>query len=207
MKRPSPQELMAYVDHELAPDEEREVEAWLAAHPEDRAVVEGMLGLGDLVREAELPRGAGVDVADDVMAAIERRVAAEKTAAATPPPSSVRRLRVADPPRARVSAPEPQVAAPRRGRVVALVLGMVAAAAAAAVWASSPRHDAGGVASAEHGIPALPPEAEADDETPSGTTVTSVDFGERNGMIFYVPSEQGDKRTPTTVVWIGEEKK
>ena len=69
-----PELLAAYTDGELTPAECRRVEAWIAAHPEAQADLEGQCRLARLLEETVPPPPAGEQWAD-VLARIERDLA------------------------------------------------------------------------------------------------------------------------------------
>lgn len=197
MKRPTDLELMAFADGELDDERAAEVAAFLAERPEGRAVVDGVVGLGDYVRAAAVasPR---LDVADDVMAAIERLEAASRNAASIPPPSVHRSARPM-PTGPRVPSTPPRA----RSRVApSAALGVLLAVAAGLfVWsrASLPPTAIGPVASF---VPAVEASPEQGDDRAPGAEIDAVDFGGNQGAIFYVP---GQSNTATAVVWIAED--
>ena len=201
MKAPTQLELMAFADGELDDDRAEEVAAWVAGHPEDARIVRAIGDVGAVVANVA-GRKVGTDVADDVLAAIDRIEAAERNAiiASTPPPptSRIRTLRPA-PASGPVSARSQRV-----GRVGAAIMAVALAAAAAAVVIYRGRAEraplAGPIASIEKS-PASNVPATSDDAV-HGTDVDAVDFGAHQGAIFYVP---GQANTSTVVVWIAEE--
>lgn len=179
MKAPTPIELMAYADGELDEPRASEVERYLVEHPEQAHVVERTRALSRGVSEALHERD--VDLADDIMAAIDRQAAAGRNAALPP---------------VRASARPPATAAARGGTVI--VLSLFAAAAAVMLWwhSSSPSRAPVTVASV------TPQQAAPPTSTDEGTSVTAVDFGSNHGAIFFV---RGDNESSTPVVWIGED--
>lgn len=181
MRPPSALELMALADGELDEAREAEVERYLAAHPELAAAVARERGFYAEVGAA-LDRRAGIDLTDDVMAAIDRQGAA---------------LRNAPAPAAHPSARPSATLAARGGTVITIAL--FAAAAAVMLWwqVSAPARAPVAVASVSPPVvatPAAPGEP--------GTSVSAVDFGSNHGAIFFV---RGENTETTPVVWIGED--
>jgi negative regulator of sigma E activity len=186
MSRPTALELMAYFDGELDEARAAEVAAFLAQDEGGAETLTQLTTLGDHVRGATVGRGAEVDVADDVMAAIERVETAAKNAASMPPPP-VRR-----------STRPPAKARPMRLAPAAMGV-MLAVAAAFALWwrAELPAVSTGQIASLHLPTPDVP----VDDDRHAGAEIDAVDFGNNAGAIFYVP---GPSDTATAVVWIEE---
>ncbi len=181
MKAPTPLELMALADGELEEPRLSEVEAYLDVQASAASEVARARELSARVSAALQARPA-IDLADDVMAAIDRQSAASRNAQL---------------PAVRPSARPPATAAVRGGTVVTLVL--FAAAAAVMLWwqASSPSRAPVAVASVAP-PPATAPVSAGDE----GTSVSAVDFGSNHGVIFFV---HGEHEESTPVVWIGEE--
>lgn len=193
MTRPPTQlELMQFADGELDEARAREIERHLAASAEARAFVSSIGTLGDLIRDSAAHHAAdALDVSDAVMSAIDSALSAQ-------PPAPIAQLDEARRQREAQSA--------RKGAtLLALTL---AAAAALVIWLNVAGRDDAAV---EHGPVAQPSAVASVAQLPSdeasggddGTAVDNVDFGERLGAIFYVPT--GVKSAMTTVVWISDD--
>lgn len=186
MSRPTQLELMAFFDGELDEARAEEVAAYLAENEDAAEMVAQLADLGDHVRAASSTQAPGVDIADDVMAAIDRVEAAARNAASMPPPP-VRRTSLAPPKK-------------RPSRLAPAAMGvMLALAAAVAFWwrTEVPAVTSGQIASLHLPVPEVP----ADDDRHDGAEIDAVDFGGNAGAIFYVA---GPSETATAVVWIEE---
>lgn len=192
--RLSPRDLMLLHDGELDADAEAELLAALEADEAARAELDGLVQLGDFLREAHasVPVHAPADVsadrpfvsvADSVLAALD-----EPALRGVP------------------QAPERPVAlASQRERGWVVAVGVTLAAAAAGVlWlrSSHPVESASPTASLSRPTaPEAPsvagPPTPAAEEDP--VAIVSVDFGGNDGTIFVV----GDESTP--VVWLADD--
>ncbi len=81
--RPDPERLAAYADGELPLAQRREVEAWLARHPEGRAEVEAVRRLARLCKDAAPPEPSEAAWAD-VLARVEAALPAAAARRPTP---------------------------------------------------------------------------------------------------------------------------
>jgi len=86
-RRPTPEQLAACADDEFDTDARRQVEDWLAAHPEDRAEVEGQRGLTRLYHDTAPP-----EPGEEAWAVVLARVANATTRTRPQPRRSSRRL-------------------------------------------------------------------------------------------------------------------
>jgi hypothetical protein len=212
-------ELMLFHDGELEEPRRAEVAAWLEQSRVGRSKIAGVALGGELLREGALARAATFDIADAVMAATKR----ENGTAAAPDEKAIDESAA----RAKVipikskTAPKaaPHEESGKDGGRLLLPLTAVAAAAAAALflWGRTEPAKQPEVAKTDTvqapSVQPLPPTpvpapteiepfAKAVDEE-LGVQVASVNFGSRQGSVFYVGDEaQG----PTTaVVWVTEE--
>lgn len=200
---------------------------------EARDKVMGLTLVGDVVRRGLADPAASFDVADAVLARISSHDSGAGTSAneAERADEAEKADALADVialPRGRGAGRRdgPSVLE-RRARhrenrmVVGFVAFAVAAAAAVTIWGRLPAEpeksahlQAPITASTVEEPPPLPPVAIA---TASGApepapvaerepavSVTAVDFGSRNGSVFYVPTDAADGAV-TTVVWIGDD--
>lgn len=192
-------DLMRLHDGELSLEEAAELERVLS--DEDRAVLAGLEQVGDVVRALERANeGRSPELADAVMQAIE--------ADAKPAPV------VPLAPRVEASPELPKVRRRHKTSAPVVITGLaLAAAAAAALWMTTPAPTDGPVASVTVETPAAPPLAEpgnppaeppaelAEEDGDPAATIEAVDFGNQGGSIFMVPA--GQENTP--VVWLVDE--
>ena len=176
---PTDLELMLWVDGELGGPRAEEIEALVQRDARLRAVVAALRqasqALGeDALRHAELHDADAI--ADNVMEAIE--AAASR----------------------RLMAPVKRAPAWRAPAAVAIGIALAAAAAWTLVFPSelSPVAKRAPTAISSGATPAAVPE----DERSAGVWIDVVDFGERAGTIFYVPSED---ESILPVVWLTED--
>jgi anti-sigma factor RsiW len=175
--------LSRFIDDELDPAEQREVEDLLDRDPHAAAHVEGLLAMRGLVAEAHAAQLPALD-ADALFAGIERQLAAE---GALPSPHGA-------PPRAQ-TAPVLSIDARRRQRrAVVPVLASLAAAAAALLVFLGPRA-ARDVASDAPGAQVVAAPG------PSGSQIDDVDFGGSTGTVFEIDNEG----VSAAVVWISDD--
>jgi hypothetical protein len=208
MKTPTPLEWMLFHDGELDEPRRSEVAAIVAQGGTGFEQTQGLETLGDLVRGSSLGSlGAGVDLADGVMA----RIAKEGRAPVEPQRADALDLH---------TAPKAGPAANDNGR---LLLGLTGLAAAAAVglfvWGSG--GDSAPLASQTTApvvteLVAPAPETTAQpapslaervkdidlEESYRPVEVASVDFGSRTGAVIYMDEPKG---AATTVVWLSDE--
>lgn len=182
MTRPTPLELMQLYDGELPPDDAARVGAWLEAHPDDHAMLEGLEQLSSVLREVlDPPRH---DLTEAVMARIEAH-----------PPAEV---------------PTSRRVAARRTPAAVTVLAASASglllAAAVLLWVFGPSKRSGIELVATPSAPVVSVAAvvsrPAAREPEPGASIEAVDFGARNGTIFMVSSGDGPA---TPVVWLVDE--
>lgn len=168
--------LSRFIDDDLAPAEQREVEGLLERDPRAAAHVEGLLAMRGLVAEAHESKLPTLD-ADALFAGIERRLADEAHLA---------------PPKA-----EPAIsldARRRQRRAVVPVLASLAAAAAALLVFLGPR--------AARDMAGDAPQAEVGAAPgPSGSQIDDVDFGGSTGTVFEIDNEG----VSAAVVWISDD--
>lgn len=186
---PTDEELMLFVDEELALERRAEVEAHLTNDSACRRKVLALRLAGAVLREAadEAPFPDGI--ADAVMREVD---------ALDRPGARVVRLAAA------------RTTSPTR-RIYTLAAAALAAAAALTLWARGgtdaveplaarpPPVDV--AASAREPREPRPLAAPSSDE--GGAEVAAVDFGARTGSIFYVPTEAAEP-TVVAVVWISD---
>jgi anti-sigma factor RsiW len=168
---PTDEEIMLWFDGEGDAHRAAEVEAFVAKNPRARAIVAALREAASIVASDALARAGatGADsIADGVMAAIERE------------PSRV--------------VPLP-IRSPRARRFPLASIGVLAAAAAAALIVFFPHAKEGPLGTGET---ARAPSAASF----SGVVVDIVDFGARAGTIFYEPS---DDDSAVAVVWVTED--
>jgi negative regulator of sigma E activity len=195
---PSDERLMLYFDGEVDDAEAREISAWLESSERARLVVSSFERVGAAVRAIGDDRGAGgVDIADAVMAHIER--ADVKT------PDGAPIIGAMAPSRARPAG--------RRWAAMAPAIGLAMAAAAVVALYLRPRLPSSPVgtapsvvaAASEQLFPALPAaseEAAGTVDFAAGAAIESVDFGAVAGTIFMVPSGSSSDESETPVVWL-----
>ncbi len=216
MKQPSPVELMAFADGELDEPRASEVAGWLAEQPAEGARHERRQTLHRLTAEAArvgFAAPASFDVSDAIMAAIAAGVTGDEAANDQVPAASetppVRRAPAEVTPLPPPRAPSPSFAARRAASRPLMVFGaLVAVAAASLLWwrtsGSAPvanvPADGPSQATATAMVASVLP---ADDDVvigDDGAAVTSVDFGDQSGAIFYVPGTS----SASAVVWVDD---
>ena len=188
--KPRDEELMKLHDGELSEREARAAEERAAASPDDRARLEALREVGEVMRaRLDLAAEEGAPGLDGLWARIER----ELTPAPAPAPARVRP----------VAKEEPRgflawVAATRGY----FATGTLAAAAAAIlVLALRPAR----VVIVERRIevpvaaPAEPPRPEVVD---ADAEVESLEVVGGTGTVFHIPRDDGDDDAPTTVIWV-----
>lgn len=181
-------ELMAYVDGELEGAERTKVEGWLASNVDAARFVDELAGLGDLVTlghqgSADAKAVVSFDIADAVMAAVEKEGARAKTEEAAK------------------AAPAPVISLEARRQKNLKVGGAVAAALALAasvfVMVRNKEEEA---PMARAPVPAVQPSALASAEP--GVDVDLVETAGDSVRVFYLASESSP--TTSVVVWVDE---
>lgn len=192
------EQLMAYLDGELAGPELAAIETLIAENPDAARVVGELDVLGECIRVAEPHSAAGFDVADAVMAKIAAPAAAEAPAR----PAS-------NPPRV---APVVDLAS-RRRRTLGVVAALVAAAAAVVVVARQSADAPTGTAPVAQAPTAQAPAPSATVTTPApvATALASNEPPKADGTsdvgnvsVIVVPSDE-EKTAPSVVIWLGGE--
>lgn len=190
---------MLYVDGELDPARQTDVQSRIDRDPTARNKVAALRLAGELVREREIDLGIADGIADAVMA----KIAAGDLPAADKVAPIARQ-------------PQAQPANDNSRRIFYLAAAAVAAAAAFMIWGKTdtgPTVTPRPVAVETAPGPALPSPASAargddgpspDGDLDTGVEVAAVDFGARQGSIFYVPSGAAEAHT-TTVVWLADD--
>lgn len=225
---PTDLELMMYFDGELPEPRRSEVAAFVAADTKGRAKVTGLqIAAGILRAQAE-----GLTEADQIADRVMARARAENGHHAKVIPFPVQ---TAQPNVASMVHFPPQATRPandNRRRMFTIGAIAMAAAAGIAVWTqvgsfggSSPNGPTAQMGAGSEGksAPALVTEiARSPSATPSmevesavvdrpeeeehGVEVAAVDFGNRTGSIFYVPTGAvAAHQTTTTVVWVSDD--
>jgi anti-sigma factor RsiW len=203
-------ELMMYLDDELEPERREVVEAHLASSRAARVKLDGLRLGGEMLFQRAVRANAADGIAGQVMAVIAKEAAdgdargvSAKVVTLSKKPASNDNSR----------------------RIYAIAAFAVAAAAALLVWgrgdqpttASMPAPTVEVAPSAEavatNPAPtvtavasAAGPEDESSDPVPiHGVEVAAVEFGQKMGSIFYVPTGENGSVNTTTVVWLAEE--
>lgn len=195
-------DLMLFVDGELDAARRTDVQSRIETDPTARRKVAALRLTGELVRERPIDLGIADGIADAVMA----KIAAEPTSDPKPV-VPLEPSRAAKPP-----------ANDNARRIYYLAAVAVAAAAALMIWSKSDTRPIAGlpVVPETARMPEAPlmpaPETTAqrgdepspDGELDMGVEVAAVDFGARQGTIFYVPNGAAEAHT-TTVVWLADD--
>lgn len=214
MSAPTDMELMLFHDGELEEPRRAEVAAWLEQSDAGRIKVSGLALGSELVRDVASSRAASFDVAGAVMAALARgeNGQAHDLDAATRGGGKVIDIK------ARKTAPAAEEG--KDGGRLLLPLTALAAAAAAALffWGRTDpapkttevaKTDATETALSVQPMPPAPPSMEpplfghAEPDEPDPSVTVAVNFGSRQGSVFYVGGATQD--ATTTVVWVTEE--
>ena len=219
MSAPTDLELMMYFDGELEEPRASEVRAFVEGSARARQKLDGLSLVGVAVEERARARERSFpDLSDSIMA----RVSAEAAGRDLAPKASPARPKLLDTPK------KLEIAAPAANDNGRLIFGLAAFAAVAAaalfMWGRSPEPapsvaagsapelaplDSGALAapvaeaptSSER--PSPPPVATEEEAPPPSAEVAAVDFGSRNGMVYYVAV--ANQPTTTTVVWVRDE--
>jgi anti-sigma factor RsiW len=205
--------LHRYVDGDLRADERAALEARAKTDPTIRARIEGLLEVRQLVSDVTTDAGRDLDSAA-LFARIESKIAGSVGTSSSE--ISVDEVDGKKRPDLRVISgggdkkPTEVPAEVRRRRMIGVVIGGLAVAAAAAIaltqFGGEPE------VATEHGdehptVPGTVPgedesEPEVADAEPARTEVLEVDFGTNAGTIFAVEGDAGDRYV---VVWLEEE--
>jgi anti-sigma factor RsiW len=199
---PTDLELMLYADGELPPDEARQVAAWIAAHPDDRAKVEAVRQVGEAVRTwVELETDAAEPRMDAAWAAISRKLQSNGRPvvdeAEEPPPTRRHKTLV---------RPEPGLLAKIRGWFGEhrghVVTGVVTAGAVAALmFAIGPRERVTERTTVRGGGIGVGTPAALESQPPE---VEDLEVYEGSGTILTIEPE-GDDDSGAAVIWISNE--
>lgn len=192
MTPPTPLELMALADGELEEPRKSEVERWLAQNPAHQARQHQRQAFHELVGEAARIHRATLptpDLTNNILDLIDRDSSDRETS----PTQSGPRTR------------QPAEVLPLRGFasrkfVGAMAFGVAAAAAVLLWWKSAPpppRPEPDLVASVKSPSPDVDDDAVVGDDS---AAITSVDFGNQSGAIFYVRGQT----TASAVLWIDD---
>ncbi|MBK6517713.1 MAG: hypothetical protein IPG04_27240 [Polyangiaceae bacterium] len=227
MSAPTDLELMMYFDGELDEPRASEVRAFVEGSARARQKLDGLSLVGVAVEERARARESSFpDLTDSIMARVSAE-AAGRTADAQEPHAD--RAPEAPPVRPKpLDTPKKlEIAAPAANDNGRLIFGLAAFAAVAAaalfMWGRSPEPApsvaagsapelapldsalAAPVADAPTSSqrPSPPPSAPEDEAPPPSAEVAAVDFGSRNGMVYYVAV--ANQPTTTTVVWVRDE--
>lgn len=217
MSTPNDTELLhRYVDGDLSADERAALEARAKADPTIRARLEGLLEVRRLVADVAEDNSRDLD-ADAMFAKIEARLVATSSAETSSSDISsdtIQKVREDARPGLRVipggasaNKPAEVPAEVRRRRVIGVVIGALAAAAAAIIAFTQFGRTEDTVADHEPAPVAPPGETEeevatVEDTDPARTEVLEVDFGTNAGTIFAVEGDEGERYV---VVWLDDE--
>jgi len=207
--------LMSYVDGEVDSAGLIEVEKLLATSSEAYRFVEQVADLGDLVEEGHAARlttfAAAFDVADAVMARVEKGESAETVAKAPAAPAAGApvRLEAARAASAARNAPHGEGGhggsiSRQRMKMGGAIAAALALAAAVFVYARPEEAPMGKAPVAING-PSQPSQPAS--PSPAGTSGTGVDVSTvespgQNVSVFYLPS--ANELTTSVVVWVDE---
>ncbi|MBK8937793.1 MAG: hypothetical protein IPM79_09140 [Polyangiaceae bacterium] len=226
MSAPTDLELMMYFDGELDEPRASEVRAFVEGSARARQKLDGLSLVGVAVEERARARESSFpDLTDSIMARVSAE-AAGRTADAQEPHAD--RAPEAPPVRPKpLDTPKKlEIAAPAANDNGRLIFGLAAFAAVAAaalfMWGrstsqrrrspraprqssrpSTPRSRPGRRRSDLVPASESPPSAPEDEAPPPSAEVAAVDFGSRNGMVYYVAV--ANQPTTTTVVWVRDE--
>ncbi len=209
-------DLLRFYDGDLTDDEAAAVMHRVERDALVSRKLAGLTLLGDLVREAVAAEPA-FDVADDVMARIDADAGSQQGSSSIAPPSAEDRriasaAAVPRPELERVRASSAKPANENSRSIFALAACAAAAAAGLFVWGRMPVDDipisravpsepASAVA-ALSGQKVAPEPSGATVESGPGVEIASVDFGARQGSVFYMPNT--DSAALTAIVWIDD---
>lgn len=203
--------LHRYVDGDLSDAERAELEARAKTDPTIRARIEGLLEVRQVVNDVATEAGRDLD-----SSALFARIESKITASVGTSSSEISVDEAVDKkrPELRVipggdkKAPVEVPAEVRRRRMIGVVIGGLAVAAAAVIALTQLGGD-DTVATDEPGEDPTAPEvlpeeggSEVADAEPARTEVLEVDFGTNAGTIFAVEGDEGERYV---VVWLEEE--